>query len=158
MNEKEKFEFYVQRVAHFLKGMRSRKNLTQTQMARMIRVSISTISRLESNKLDSLNLEALIRLSILADMSLSSFFLYLENNSGLNLAQLPPWQRDILESLSRMKTRSRLLFNKNFLQGCSEKKQDLIIDFIEELTKYDESSLNRMLILFQELKKGLNRL
>lgn len=146
-------EYYVQRIAHFLKGVRTRKNLTQTEIAKSLKLSVSTISRLESQKLDSMTLDNLLCMSSLAEMRLSNFFLYLEKNSNSsNNNELAPWQKDAIEGLAKLKTRTRLLFLKKFLMESSIEKQELLIGLLVELAELQKTSLVKLTDLISDLK------
>ena len=146
-------EYYVERIAHFLKGVRTRKNLTQTEIARSLKISVSTVSRLESQKLDSMTLDNLLKMSSLAEMRLSNFFLYLEKNSDSQGNNLAPWQKDAIEGLAKLKIRTRLLFIKKFLLESSVEKQELLFCILIELTNVKESSLEKLLDLVSDLNK-----
>ncbi len=137
-------DYYVQRIAHFLKGIRLRKKLTQTEIARTIKVSVSSISRLESQKLDSMNLENLLRMSNLANMTLSSFFLYLEENFDHQGDYLAPWQKDTIESLAKLKTKTRLLFIKKVLIESSSHKQELLFSLLNEFSDLEDQAIEKL--------------
>jgi transcriptional regulator with XRE-family HTH domain len=146
-------EFYVERISHFLKGIRTRKNLTQIEISKSTKISISTISRLESKKVDSMTLDNLLRLSSLAEMRLSNFFLYLEKNFDNQGKDLAPWQKDAIGVLEKLKTRTRLLFIKKVLMESSPNKREMLLDSLVELSNLSEATLEKLVDLIRDLKK-----
>ncbi len=135
--------FYAGRISHFLRSIRSYKKLTQTGIAKHLKVSVSTISRAESEKLDSIDLDLLLGLASLAEMRLPNFILYLEKCDTKD-GDLSPWQRQILESFAELKTITRTRFIKNVLIGLPSEKRDLLLDLVVDLAQLNDPLLESL--------------
>lgn len=82
-----------------LRELRESKNLTQTQVAKRLNLSKTTISGYENN-IKTPSLDVLVKLSILYDVS-SDYILGLENRKMLLLDGITQNQVEILEILLR---------------------------------------------------------
>ncbi len=151
-NNEKPIEFYVKRISHFMRGIRLGKNLTQSDIARSIEVSISTVSRIEAERLDSMTLDNLLKMSRLAEMRFSNFVLYLERNFGNEGYDLAPWQREAISALAKLNYRTRLKLIKKFLLGNSTSKQDRLIELMIELSDLKESTIDRLFEFVTDLK------
>lgn len=82
-----------------LRELRESKNLTQTQVAKRLNLSKTTISGYENN-IKTPSLDVLVKLSILYDVS-SDYILGLENRKMLLLDGITQNQVKILEAILR---------------------------------------------------------
>ena len=80
-----------------LRELRENKNMTQTQVAKRLNLSKTTISGYENN-IKTPSLDVLIRLSILYGVT-ADYILGLENRKMLLIDGLTPGQEDIMKIL-----------------------------------------------------------
>lgn len=155
MEEKFTHEYFVERIAHFIIGMRQRNDLTQKHISKITAISISTLSRMEGKKTDSMTLYNLLKLAKLGDMTTpSSFFLYLEQNyNKQKTIGLVPWQADILKSFEKMNTMTRVSFQTVFLKEADLERQEKLINTLIEISQIDQDVLDGILALVTKLNK-----
>jgi len=143
MDNLEKANFYSTRIIHFIKGYRQRKTLTQTDLAKKIGSTKSTVSRIENDQ-DKQIANILIILNNLANlesMSLSQFFKYIENEEQDNASELFPWQKIVLEKLQTVKQSVRLELICSVFNELSDEKFEEMINLLNSLSKLSPGQL-----------------
>jgi len=125
------------RIKHFLTGYRKKKELTQSELAKQLGTTKSTVSRIENNQEKHVTqvLSMLERLGQLEDMDLGAFLAYLDaKNTVSESNELFPWQRTVLKSLVDV-------------------KQSLRLDFVTELMPLETGELENLLALMVQLHR-----
>ena len=130
-------DYFAMRIKHFLTGYRKKNELTQSELAKNIGTTKSTVSRIENNQDKHVTqvLSMLERLGQLEDMDLGAFLAYLDaKNTASESSELFPWQRTVLKSLVDV-------------------KQSLRLDFITELMPLETSELEGLLSLLIQIHR-----
>jgi transcriptional regulator with XRE-family HTH domain len=135
-------EYFALRITHFLKGYRKKKNLTQTEMAKLLETSKSTVSRLEKNDEKQVlhTLVLMENFGKLEGMSLGEFLSYLDlkeqkTDSGSTLF---PWQKILLNRFLTMKQSIRLDVVTE-LMPQDAKKLEFLFSFLVAFNRLSES-------------------
>lgn len=146
--------YFALRINHFLKGFRRKNQLTQTELATQIRVTKSTVSRIENGQDKQIleTLSMLERIGQLENMDLGAFLAYLDASSTAKPAgQLFPWQSATLDALAGIKQSLRLDLTTEVMSK-NTKEIERLIELLVHINRLPESSLQALEAIIRTMK------
>lgn len=137
------FNYYVTRIAHFIEGYRQRKGLTYKDLEKEFNMSVSSLNRV-AHKKKEITLYDLFLFSQSADLSLSEFVGYLENNpSSVKESTYSPWVAEVKSILQKLPDKLRSSFIlKCLLPSRENTSQEEMIRLFISITELDDANLN----------------
>lgn len=146
--------YFALRINHFLKGFRRKNQLTQTELATQIRVTKSTVSRIENGQDKQIleTLSMLERIGQLENMDLGVFLAYLDASSTANPGgQLFPWQSATLDALAGIKQSLRLDLTTEVMSK-NTKEIERLMELLVHINRLPESSLQALEAIIRTMK------
>ena len=114
-------------LGQLIRQKRKQKNLTQTDVAKVVGVSTNTISKYERNVIENIGREKILALSKLLDIPTITFIEALDQNKNPNIEQVTPKEfvyevKELLEKTTNLSDQQKQYLLNTLEIVCNEDK------------------------------------
>jgi transcriptional regulator with XRE-family HTH domain len=148
-------DFYKKRISHFLNGFIQRQDSSYRQLGKQLKLSPTSVYR-AANEKKEISLSDIHSFASQLNISLATFFSYLEEEKRSEIGYHYPWERDLVDFLCGLSPELRASFVETLMQLQRTRNGEELQSYLKVMLQIADLSFNE-LELFNSLLGTLGK-